>query len=346
MRPPSACTRRPPPTRPAPRCAARRAELASAEQERRQDDVELPAYDTGETGADGPQWSEEHQARLDEDLRVQELRAIPSAAKRPYGDLSDKELRTRMGLYLEAAETAEALAAEAREEYRQRHEALERDAEAITTRGREFATRADVVLTAAEALLTRAREETDAAAEAAQKAKELRSQYDKTETARRVGRVTLALTFTTKKAVKKATDKLVEQRMEAEAEEMRAKRAAADARAQAWDTLTEAPDARTLGATGYRPATVEDLATKLQELRTALPDRAQAIDTGDLRRRNDAHGRIQSSTRKAAEFRGYIDAVRQEQAYRRTIRELSPDRHDEEARYRADQAKQNRQVQH
>lgn len=133
--------------------------------------------------------------------------------------------------------------------------------------------------------------------------------------------------------MKKATDKLVEQRMEAEAEEMRAKRAAADARTQAWDTLTEDPDARALGATGYPPAAVEDLATKLQELRTALPDRAQAIDTGDLRRRNDAHGRIQSSIRKAAEFRGYIDAVRQEQTYRRTIRELSPDRHDEEARY-------------
>ncbi len=301
--------------------AARRAERAAAEQEH---DVELPAYDTGETGTDGPQMSEEGKALLEAIKRAQALRAIPSAPKRAYGDLSDKDLRAKMGWYLEAAEAAETIAVEAREEYRQRSEELQRDSDAGTTRGREFAKRVDVALTSAEELLTRARKETDAAAAAAKTAKEMRSQYDKTEAARKAGHVTLALALTTKKAVQKTTGKLVEKRMEAEAAEMHAKRAAEDARTKAWDTLTEHPDARALGATGTRPATVEDLATKLQELRTALPDRVKAIDTGDLRRRNDAHGRIQTATRKAAEFRGYIDAVRKEQADRRTIRGSTP----------------------
>lgn len=322
--------------------AACRAERAA--EEHRQDDVELPAYDTGETSAGDPQLSEEGKALLDAIKRQAALRAIQPASVRAYGDLSDKDLRTKLGWYLEAAEAAESLAFEAREEYQQRSGELERDAAAGTSRGREFAARVDVALTAAEALLTRAREEADAAAQAAQKAKELRGQYDKTETARKAGHLTLALALTTKKAVKKTTGHLVEQRVAAEAEEMRAKRAAEDARTEAWDTLTGSADARVLGATGNRPATVEDLATKLQELRTALPERAQAIDTGDLRRRNDAHGRIQSASREAAQFRGYIDAVGKEQQDRRTIRELSPDRHKDEAAYRADlAARQNRQ---
>ncbi|MFD5328933.1 MobF family relaxase [Streptomyces sp. NPDC127092] len=330
--------------------AARRAERAAAEQQHRQDDAELPAYDTGETGgADGAELSEEQKARLDDLRRQAQLRAIQPASVRPYGDLSDQDLRSRMGWYLEAAEAAESIAFEAREEYRQRSEELDRDTAAGTSRGREFAARVDVALTAAEALLTRAQEEAAAAARAAQKAKELRDQYAKTETSRKAGHVTLALSFTTKRAVKKATDYLVEQRVAADAEEMRARRAAEDARTQAWDTLTEYPDARVLGATGNRPATVEDLATKLRELRTALPERAQAIDTGDLRRRNEAHGRIQSATREAAQFRGYIDAARKEQRDRQTIREFSPDRHKEEVAYRAaEAARQNRQqtVQH
>jgi hypothetical protein len=328
--------------------AARRAERASAEEHHRQDDVELPAYDTGEAGTDGPQMSEEGKALLAAIKRDQELRAIPSATKRAYGDLSDKDLWTKMGRYLEAAEAADSIAVEAREEYRQRSEELQRDTYAGTTRGREFAKRVDIALTAAETLLTRATEETKAAAAAEKTAKEMRSQYDKTEAARKAGHVTLALALTTKKAVQKTTGKLVEKRMEAEAEEARAKRAAEDARTKAWDTLTEHADARALGATGNRPATVQDLATRLQELRTALPDRAQAIDTGDLRRRNDAHGRAQSATREAAEFRGYIDAVRKEQADRQTIQKLNPDRHQEEATYRAREARQNRQqtVQH
>ncbi|MFE4658194.1 MobF family relaxase [Streptomyces hydrogenans] len=327
--------------------AACRAERADAEREHRQDDVEVPACDTGETG--GAELSEEQKARLDGLRRQAELRAIQPASVRPYGDLSDQDLRGRMGWYIEAAEAAESIAFEAREEYRQRSEELHRDAAAGTSRGREFAARVDVALTAAEALLTRAREEAAAAAEAAQKAKELRSQYAKTEPSRTASHVKLALSFTTKRAVKQATNYLVEQRMAAEAEEMRARRAAEDARTEAWDTLAEHPDARALGATGIRPATVEDLATKLKELRTALPERAQAIDTGDVRRRNEAHGRLQATTREATQFRGYIDAVRKEQRNRQTIRELSPDRHQEEAACRASEAaRQNRRqaVQH
>ncbi|MFJ9412478.1 MobF family relaxase [Streptomyces sp. NPDC101393] len=329
--------------------AARRAERAAAEQDLRRDDVELPAYDTEETGAGGPQMSEEQQDRLDALRREQELRTIPPADVRAYGDLSDKDLRTRLAWYLEAAEAAESVAAEAREEYRQRSEDLERAAAAGTTRGREFAARADVALTAAEALLTRAREETAAAAAAEQKAKEMRSQYDQTAAARKAGHVKLALSFSTKKGVKKTTGHLLEQRIEAEDEQRRARRAAEDAQAEAWETLTEHADVRALGATGNRPATVEDLATRLRELRTALPDRAQAIDTGDLRRRNDAHGRVQSATREAAQFRGYIDEVRKEQTDRQKIRDLSADRHEQEAGYRASEAvRQNRRqhVQH
>ncbi|MFJ4013967.1 MobF family relaxase [Streptomyces sp. NPDC090026] len=322
--------------------AARRAELAAAEQEPRLDE-ELPAYDTGETGADGPQLSEEGKALLEAIKRDQELRAIPSAPKRAYGDLSAQDLRAKMAWYIEAAELADTAAAEAREEYRQRSEELDRDTAAGTTRGREFAKRVEVGLTAAEALLARAQEETAAAAAAEKKAKELRGQYAQTETARKASHLTLALSFTTKKAVKKTTDHLVQQRVEAEAEEMRARRAAEDARTEAWDTLTAHPDARVLGATGTRPATVDGLATKLQELRSALPERAQAIDAGDLRRRNEAHGRIQSATREAEQFRGYIDAVRKEQADRQTIQKLSPDRHEQEAAYRASATAQSRQ---
>ncbi|MEW1753468.1 hypothetical protein [Streptomyces angustmyceticus] len=110
---------------------------------------------------------------------------------RAYGDLPDEDLRTRLAWFLEAAE--------AREEYWQRSEDLERDAAAGTTHGREFAARANVALTAAEALLTRAREETDAALAAEQKAKEMRSQYDQTAAARKAGHVKLALAFSTKK---------------------------------------------------------------------------------------------------------------------------------------------------
>ncbi|WP_010361222.1 MobF family relaxase, partial [Streptomyces acidiscabies] len=330
--------------------AARRAERERAEQDRRQDDdTQTPAYDTGESGADDLQMSEEHKARLDAVTREREVRAIPSAEKRAYGDMTESELRSRMGWYIESAEAAEGLAAQAREEYRQRSEELARYEAAGTSRGGEFTARADAVLTAAEALLDRARAEEAAASAAEKKAQEMRSQYDRTESSRKAGHVTLALAFTTKKAVAKATGHLVEQRVEAETEEMRAKRAAADARTDAWDTLTESSDVRSLGATGYRPATVEDLAAKLTELRTALPERAQAIDKADLRLRNDAHGRIGSKTEEAAAFRGYVDDVRKEQADRRMIRDVTPERHKQEVAYRAGQAaEQNRQqsVQH
>ncbi|MGA4803591.1 MobF family relaxase [Streptomyces lavendulocolor] len=317
--------------------AARRSQHGQVEPDRRQDEPVLPATDTGEArGGDGPHLSDDHRARLDAVKREQALRTIPPADARPYGDLPDPDLRIRLGMFLEAAEAAESLATEAREEYHQRTEQLERAIAAGTSRGREFAARADAVLTAAEALLTRARHEESTAAAAAQRVRELRRQYDQTEAARKAGHIKLALAFTTKKGVKKATDHLVAHRMEAEAEETRAQRAAQDARAQAWELLTGSADARTLGATGGCPVTAEDLATRLYGLRTALPDRAQAIDTGDLRRCSEAHGRMQSKTREAAEFRSYIAAVRQEQTDRRTIRELSTDRHEQETRFRAE----------
>lgn len=319
--------------------AARRAERESAEQERRQDDVELPAYDSGEgDGAGGPQLSQEQKAQLDDLKRQQALRDIAPADVRPYGDLSDKDLRTRLGWYLEAAEAAESIAVEAREEYRQRSEQLEREAAAGTSRGGKFATRSDVVLTAAEALLARARDEESAAGAAAKRAQELSGQYDQTEAARKAGHVKLALSFSTKRGVQKATGHLVQQRVAFEDEQMRAGRASDDARTDAWDMLTDSPDARALGATGNRPATVKDLAVRLQELRTDLPNRALAMDTADLRRRNDAHGRVESATKEATEWRGYIDEVRKEQTDRTTIRKVSADRHQEETRYRAEQS--------
>ncbi|MGW1037854.1 MobF family relaxase [Streptomyces antibioticus] len=324
--------------------AARRAEHERAERDRaRDDDRDLPAYDTGESGTDGVRMSEEQRARLEAIAREQEVRAIPSAPQRAYGDLPDAELRTRMGWFLEVAEDADDLVLKAREEYRQRSEQLQRFADAGTTRGGEFTTRADAVLTAAEALLRRAREEEAAASAAAEKAKDMRSQYKQTESSRRAGHVTLALALTTKKSVKKATDHLVAQRIEAETEETRAKRAAADARTGAWDTLTDSSDVRSLGATGFQPKTVEDLAAKLDELRTALPERAQSMDKADLRHRNDAHGRIGAKTEEAAQLRGYVESIRKEQADRKMIREVAPDRHRQEAAYRTQQAaEQNR----
>ncbi|MFF3843411.1 MobF family relaxase [Streptomyces sp. NPDC001930] len=317
--------------------AARRAERERAEPDR-QDDIDLPAYDTENGGADAPQWSDDHQARLDAITREQALRAIPPAGARPYGDLPDRDLRTHLALYLEAAEAAESVAAQAREEHRQRSEQLEGAAAVGTSRGREFFTRADAVLTIAEGLLTRARSEEAAAEAADQKAQELRSQYAQTETARRAGHVKLALSFTTKKSVKKTTDHLVQQHLEAEDEGMRARRAAEDARTSAWSTLTDNEDSRILGAVGTRPATVEGLAIRLQELRAVLPEKALALDTGDLRRRNDAHGRAESATREAGQWRGYIGEVRKEQDLREQIKEVSAERHDMETRYRTKRA--------
>ncbi|MFD5768252.1 hypothetical protein ACFWIN_20850 [Streptomyces sp. NPDC127049] len=95
------------------------------------------------------------------------------------------------------------------------------------------------------------------AAEAEQKVKEFRSQYVKAGVACTADLLPLALSFTTKRVVKETTDRLVEQCMATEAEETQAKRAAEDAQAEAWTTLTKHP-----GATGTRLATVEDLATK------------------------------------------------------------------------------------
>ncbi|MFH8620147.1 MobF family relaxase [Streptomyces sp. NPDC017979] len=318
--------------------AARRAQREHSGPDHRPDDAELPAYDTGETGgADGLRLSDDHQARLDAIRRAQELRAIPPADARPYGDLSDQDLRSRQAAYLQAAEAAESVAGQAREEYRQRAEQLTRAAASGTSRGREFATRADIVLTAAEYLLTRARAEQKAARTAEQHALELRNQYDQTATARKAGHLKLALAFSTKRGVKKATSHLDQQRIAAESEQKRAQHAAENAHKAAWTTLTGSTDTQALGATGDHPATIEDLALRLQELRTALPERALAMDTRDLRRRNDAHGRSESATREAADWRAYIDTIHREQTIRRTIRETNPERHDQETRDRAEQ---------
>ncbi|MGW7460990.1 MobF family relaxase [Streptomyces sp. NPDC054797] len=321
----------------------RRAELAAAEEAHPKDDVEAPAYDTGESGSsDGLEMSDEQKDRLAEFQRQQEMRAVTPMTQRPYGEMTDAELRTRLGWYLETAKGAESVAAEQMEKYRQDSETLAAYAAAGTSRGAEFHTRADTALTAAERLLGLAREELMAAEQAKEDAKNLRKQYDKTETSRKAGHIMLALAGNTKRGVKKATDHLVQERMKAESEEMRARRASEEARTGAWDKVTDSEDCRTLGATGNRPATVEVLAERLQTLRTALPEKAQALDAGDLRRRNERYGAAEKATQNAALLRAGIEHVRKEQADRQLIRERFPELHRTETKARVD-ADQNRQ---
>ncbi|MDX3025369.1 MobF family relaxase [Streptomyces acidiscabies] len=319
--------------------AQRRAELAAAQEARARDDEERQEYDTGQDGAtDGIKLSDEQKNRLNEIARQREMREVTPLNQRPYGPLPDADLRSQIGWYLEAAEHAEEQVLEAREEYRERSETLARDAAAGTSRGRRFATAADVVLTAAEKQLTRAREEETAARAAKEEAKQAREHYDKTGTARQAGHITLALSGTTKRGVKKATDKLVGQRMAAEGEEMRARSAARDARAAAWKMLADSEQGQTLGATGQPPGDTDELAKRLREMRTALPDRALAMDARDLRQRNAAHGKAESAATTATELRAGIEQVRDEQKLRARIQTQFPELHRTETQARANQA--------
>jgi hypothetical protein len=277
--------------------------------------------------------------RLAELQRRREMAAVPSWKVRPYGTKSDEGLRRAIGLAYEAAGIAERGAQEAAEKARVLEERLALEKEAGQTRGQAFTAEAATLLAQAEKKAQEAAEQLAREATARARAEELdRYLTERLEPKKDMSRIALRLAGTSKKELAELTAQITGERAAWRTEESAARRAARDARVEAWEMIRTSRFAghfRDVGAQQFSPADVETVRDRLQMMREQLPDIELRIDRRDAQNLTRLQGEAAKFQQAAVQNRRTVEAGRAERARRAEIAKKYPELHDIETKARA-----------
>ncbi|MFE2045945.1 MobF family relaxase [Streptomyces sp. NPDC059477] len=276
-----------------------------------------------------PRLTDEQLARLQ---RLKEER-IPPWNQRPYGDLTDRALRSAITSNDKLAAGCDDLARQDETAARALAEELERNAADGRTRGQAYAAEAGDLLDQADDLVATAHRETNTAASMKRAAEERTEWLSELARADDKNWLTLRLAGTSRKEQQALSEQYTAEHAAARTERIRAENAARNAVRDAWTLIRASRFAGSLGVGQYQPPP-DDLASaadRFTEMRAAAERAGHTIDVRDQQKVARLTGNAAGQRGEAERARTRSAQARAEKELRVTISRKHPQLHDLES---------------
>ncbi|AZM64986.1 MULTISPECIES: MobF family relaxase [unclassified Streptomyces] len=301
-------------------------------------------------GDGAPELTDEQKARLEKLLAAgfasraeqQPEPEFEAWRERPYGHVGTQRLTSLIAERTAQARRAERLAADLARQAEAKREALA----APVTPGQERAREVAEVLDRADQLAQTAVAERVAeqrAREALRHAQEVLRQLEEAKTK---SRLALRLAGTSRKETLALAAEYDQRETAAYREILRANRAAETAHREAWATIRSPETVGWFEQQGSRreaPSTVEELQTRLAEMRERLPDIERITNNGVARAAANAERQAGEHQKEATRLTAAAAKLQEEKALRTRMAAVAPTQHAREAQERAAHIKQARQ---
>jgi conjugative relaxase-like TrwC/TraI family protein len=254
-------------------------------------------------------------AQEDPSERSEEPSQAPHWRQRPHGSVPTPQLETQAEAHDSRARHAEHQADQAE----RRAAAIEEELAASPTPGQARADAAAAMLNAAAQHARTAAQEAAREQEARLDVQRAREALRAVERASTKSRIALRMVGTSRREQRDLSQRLHAQLDVSSQEAHRARRAGAEARGRAWETVINSPFAEALrehGAHRRPPADHRELQQRLEQMRGHLPALAERLDAHRRREAYLAHASARTSYREAVQHRESAAGLRAERQLR------------------------------